>query len=263
MVFDCRPKASLVEANFDARSVNKRIGLIVLATDHTSEGDFARMCDPDQIGIYANRITYQNPGTRANLLATGPRLTEAASQILPGDALDVIAYSCTAASVVLGNAVVGDYLKAGKSDTPFVTPSSAAFDALEALGAKRISVLTPYSASISQEVFQYFADNGLQIASANYLGVDDDREIARLSESTIIEAACAAMEPSADALFISCTGLRAAVCIQRIEDRIGKPVVTSNQAMIWRCLQHLDSEQVVHGFGHLFQHSIKSRMSAQ
>ncbi len=245
---------SPVAAQFDPRPVKKRIALVVLATDHTTELDFTRMCDPGEIGIYANRIDYQNPGTRENLLATGPRLTEAAAQILPGEAVDVIAYSCTAASVVLGNETVGGLLKAGKPDTPFVTPSAAALAAFKTLGAQKISVLTPYSENISDEVVAYFAANGPQIVSADCLGVDDDREIARLSEDTIVEAACAAMDPDADALFISCTGLRAAVCIERIEARTGKPVVTSNLAMIWRCLREVGSATVLSEYGRLFQH---------
>lgn len=156
--------------------------------------------------------------------------------------------------MVLGNETVGGLLKAGKPDTPFVTPSAAALAAFKTLGAQKISVLTPYSENISDEVVAYFAANGPQIVSADCLGVDDDREIARLSEDTIVEAACAAMDPDADALFISCTGLRAAVCIERIEARTGKPVVASNQAMIWRCLREVGSATVLSEYGRLFQH---------
>ena len=221
IALDVRSSVSLVAAQFDARPVKKRIALVVLATDHTTELDFARMCDPSEIGIYANRIDYQNPGTRENLLATGPRLTEAAAQILPGEAVDVIAYSCTAASVVLGNDAVGTYLNAGKPGTPFVTPSSAALAAFKALGAQKISVLTPYSENISNEVLAYFSAHGPKIVSA---------------------------------LFLSCTGLRAAVCIDRIEARTGKPVVSSNQAMIWRCLREVGSKSVLPGYGRLFRH---------
>lgn len=244
---------SAVAVQMDERPVRKRIALVVLATDHTTERDFARICDPEEIGVYVNRIDYQNPGTRENLLATGPRLTEAAARILPGEAVDVIAYSCTAASVVLGNEAVGGYLNAGKPDTPFVTPSSAALDAFRALGARKIGVLTPYSANISNEVVAYFSAHGPEIVSAECLGVDDDREIARMSEDTIVEAACAAMDREADALFLSCTGLRAAVCIERIEARTGRPVVSSNQAMIWRCLRETGSTKAVAGYGRLFQ----------
>lgn len=253
MALDITSTASHIAPRLEPRPVKKRIALVVLATDHTTERDFARICDPETVGIYANRIDYTNPGTRENLLATGPRLSEAAAQILPGETVDVIAYGCTAASVVLGNEAVGGFLLQGKPDTPFVTPSSAAFEAFRQMKAQKISVLTPYSANISNELLAYFADNGLQIISANHLGIDDDREIARISEDTIVNAAQAAMDPASDALFISCTGLRAAICVDRIEALIGKPVVTSNQAMIWRCLRLAGITTSISGYGALFK----------
>jgi len=246
--------ASTVAVTLDSRSVKKRIALIVLATDHTTELDFTRLCDPQEVGIYVNRIDYQNPGTKENLLATGSQLTDAATQILPGEKVDVIAYSCTAASVVLGNESVGRLLNKGKPDTVFVTPSSAAINAFHALKADNISVLTPYSGTVSNEILEYFSSQGLHIINGNYLGVDDDRDIARMSENTIIEAACAAMDKEADALFISCTALRAVACIERIEARIGKPVVTSNQAMIWRCLHQIGYTKTTTGYGSLFNY---------
>ena len=89
-------------AELDDRAVPRRIALVVLATDHTTERDFSRLCDPGEVGVYVNRIAFQNPTTHASLLKTGPRLTEAAAQILPDEEVDVIAYSCTAASIVSG-----------------------------------------------------------------------------------------------------------------------------------------------------------------
>lgn len=249
-----RSVLSRVPAALDARPVPVRIGLVALATDHTSEVDFARIFDPAQVGLYVNRIAFENPTTQESLRKTGPRLAEAAAQILPGEPLDVIAYGCTAASIVLGNDKVADYLHAAKPDTPVVTPSSAAFDAFAALGAKRVSVLTPYTPAVTDELAGYFSANGPEVISAACFGLDDDREMARVSEASIIEGGIAALEPEADALFLSCTGLRAAVCAARIEARTGKPVITSNQAMAWRCLRHLGLKGPQSGYGQIFQH---------
>ncbi|KIC21411.1 ectoine utilization protein EutA [Leisingera sp. ANG-Vp] len=253
MALDIHSTPSRIPARLDARPVKKRIALVALATDHTSERDFARICDPDQAGVYVNRIAFENPTTRETLLETGPRLTEAAAQILPDEDVDVIAYGCTAASIVLGNDAVTRYLNAAKPDTPCVTPSSAAFDAFEALGAKRVSVLTPYSPAVTDELTQYFAAHGPNVVNAACFGLTDDRQMARISEDSIIEAGIAACDPAADALFLSCTALRAAACAQQIEDRLGKPVVTSNQAMVWRCLRLAGISDPVQGYGRLFE----------
>ncbi|MCF6430999.1 ectoine utilization protein EutA [Leisingera sp. MMG026] len=253
MAFDIHATPSRVPARLDDRPVPKRIALVALATDHTSERDFARICDPDRVGVYVNRIAFENPTTRETLLKTGPRLTEAAAQILPEEAVDVVAYGCTAASIVLGNDAVARYLNTAKPGAPCVTPSSAAFDAFAALGAGRVSLLTPYSPAVTDEMAQYFAAHGPAVVSAACFGLTDDRQMARLSEDSIIEAGIAACDSSADALFLSCTALRAAVCIERIEDHLGKPVVSSNQAMVWRCLRLAGITDPVPGYGRLFE----------
>ena len=63
---------AVLEIGFDAEPVAKRIGLGVVATDHTIERDYARICDPDEIAVYVNRIPYDNPTTRESLSETGP-----------------------------------------------------------------------------------------------------------------------------------------------------------------------------------------------
>src|SRR3546814_4227569 len=68
-------------ASFDSRPAGLRLGLIALATDLTSEGDFARICAPRGIAVHATRVAYQNPTTAGNLRAMQPRLAEAASLI--------------------------------------------------------------------------------------------------------------------------------------------------------------------------------------
>ncbi len=253
MALELYSTPSRVPARLNDRPVAKRIALLALSTDHTTERDFVRICDPDQVGVYTNRIAFENPTTRETLLETGPRLTEAAAQILPDEDVDVIAYSCTAASILLGDNVVAQHLNAAKPNTPCVTPSSAAFDAFDTLGVRRISILTPYSAAVTDEVAQYFSTHGPEVINASFFGLTDDRQMARTTENSIIEAGIAACDPDADALFLSCTALPACVCVERIEARLGKPVITSNQAMIWRCLHHAGLTNPVTGYGKIFK----------
>jgi maleate isomerase len=244
------PDAFKVE--LDARPVAKRIGLITLATDHTSERDFARLCDPDEVGVYVNRIDYENPTTPENLRLTGPRLTAAAALMLPGEDLDVIAFSCTAASVVLGDDAVAGYIHAAKPKALCVTPASAAFAAFTALDTKRISILTPYSREVTDELAGYFSKIGPEVINADCLGFDDDRKMARIKPESIVAAGERAIQTGADALFISCTALRSLVCVEELERRIGKPVITSNQATIWRSLRHSGVDRPIRGYGRLF-----------
>ncbi|MDQ0323793.1 maleate cis-trans isomerase, partial [Pararhizobium capsulatum DSM 1112] len=88
----------------DDRPLAKRVGLIILATDHTTEVDFQRLVASERIGVYVTRISYANPVTPENLMKMQPSLTVAAELILPDESLDVVMYSCTSASVVIGDA---------------------------------------------------------------------------------------------------------------------------------------------------------------
>lgn len=221
----------------DDRPLEKRIGLIILATDHTTEVDFQRMVASARIGVYATRIPYANPVTPENLRAMQPSLTSGAALILPGEPLDVVMYSCTSASVVIGDAAVKAAVKAAKPTASVVTPTAAAVSGLQAFSARRISVLTPYTVETGRPMADYFLALGFDIARFTCLGLADDREMARISPAEIVAFAKEATAPDSDALFISCTAVRAAGVAAEIEAAIGKPVVTSNLATAWACLR--------------------------
>ncbi len=244
-------RKTAVEVRLDDRQVEKRIGLIALATDHTTERDFVRMCPHERAGVYCNRILNENPTTPENLRRMQPRLREGAELILPEEPLDVIYYSCTSASAVLGNDTVVSTIQAGKPDTPVVTPTNAADAALRTLGARRISIVTPYIVETSAAVADYFSDQGYEVASVECFGMEDDRDMARINLDSLFEAGCAALSTDADALFMSCTALPSAQVAQRIEDATGKPVVTSNQAGVWLSLHTIGLTDPIAGYGRL------------
>jgi maleate isomerase len=166
-----------------------------------------------------------------------PALTTGAGLILPGEPLDAIMYSCTAASVVIGDEEVTSAIRKAKPGVTVVTPTSAAVLGLKAFGARNISVLTPYTVETSRPMADYFSGLGFGIDRFTCLDMTDDREMARVAPAEIVAFAKEAIDPKSDALFISCTALRAAGVAAEIEQAIGKPVVTSNLATAWQCLR--------------------------
>lgn len=216
----------------DDRPLPRRIGLVTLATDHTTEVDFA-VLPPRGIGVYATRIPFANPVTPETLAAMAGDVTDAAALILPAEELDAVVYSCTSASVVIGDDRVRAAIRAGKPGAEPITPISAGFAALRALGADRITLLTPYTPQTTQPMADCFEAGGFALQGVSCLGMTDDRAMARLSHATIIQAARAAVAPGSQALFVACTAVRAAAIIDRIEDAVGIPVVSANSATLW------------------------------
>lgn len=247
------PEIRLASARpaLDARPLEKRVGLIAIATDHTSEVDFRRMVASERIGVYVARIPYANPTTPENLRKMQPSLTAGAALILPDEPLDAVCYSCTSASVVIGDAEIEAAIRAAKPGVAVVTPPMAGVRGLNAFGVKRISILTPYTVETSRPMATYFAAQGFDIESFTCLGFEDDREMARIPPASLVELARRAMHAQADALFVSCTALRAALAVPGMEEATGRPVVTSNQASAWNCLRLCDNDTPRPEFGRL------------
>jgi maleate isomerase len=230
----------------------RRIGLIALETDLTMEPDFARLLRGRDVDIFANRIAFGNPITREILAALEAGLTDAAAALIPDAPFDVIHFGCTSASAVIGDAGVEAAVHAAKPDARVTNPLIAAVAALDALGVRRLSVLTPYTPDISRPVGERFAAHGRAIDRFTCWGLEDDRVMARVRPEVIVREAVAAMHPESDALFISCTAVPSAALAPVIEAEIGRPLVTSNLAAAWMALRLCGIADDIPGAGRLF-----------
>lgn len=218
---------------FDGQADFIRIGLVVLATDLTSEYDLHQLCGASGVRIHVTRTKYNNPVSPENLAALQDGLAHAVNLLVPAVPLQLIYFSCTSASALLGDAVVQRQIHAVRAGVPVITPLSAAIEAFKALQVKRLSILTPYTADVAEPVGKYFQEHNMAVQNISSMGLTDDRLMARLSLEAIVEMAQQCIAPEADALFISCTALRSVQVIGRIEEIIGRPVITSNQAAAW------------------------------
>ncbi len=234
-----------------------RVGLLALATDFNSEQDLRRML-PEGLEIFTNRIRNANPTTIDNLRAMAGDITRAAAGILPELGVDAMIYGCTSGSIAIGSEKLDDLIHAAWPGIPTTNPVVAAQQAFAAFGASRISVLTPYLAEVNTAMADYFLGQGLDLLNIAGFGFANDIEMTAIAPETLYQAALHVCDPDADLLFISCTALRSSLAIERIEQALGKPVVTSNQALVWHVLQLLEQRVAVPGFGRLLGQNMPS-----
>ena len=243
-----------VDFEMDAGACRRRIGLIALTTDEATERDFHNMLpDPDEIMFYTSRVAPKNPVTVENLRAMGPQLANAAAQLLPHVSLDTIAFSCTSGTVAIGYEEVTKQIHAGCPDVAVVTPITAALAGFETLGISKISLMTPYVDSVNQAMRHYLENNGINVLNIGSFCMDSDADMARLPPSAIYDAALEVLHPDADALFISCTAIRAVETIDALEKELGKPVLSAIQCLFWQSLRVSGYTNPVNGFGQLMQ----------
>ena len=221
----------------DGIAARAAIGLIVLATDQTIEHEFRRLLGLPGIAFYESRILNDAAITPATLAAMEARLTQATEVILPGLPLDVVAFGCTSASMVIGEERVFARIRAARPGVACTTPITAAFAAFEALGARRIALLTPYRDDINDFMREYIEARGFAVPVMGSFNEEDDRRAARIDQASIRDAAIELGRADAvDAVFVSCTSLRLLDAVGEIEAALGKPVTSSNHAMAWHCL---------------------------
>jgi maleate isomerase len=165
------------------------IGLVALATDHVCELDLRQIIPQDRLPLYVGRIGFAPEITVATLGAMRDGITAAASLILAGGRLDVLAYGCTSGTMVIGEDEVFARLRAARPGIACTSPPTAALAALQALGLRRIAVLTPYTEDVNRRVVEYFTARGLDIAAFGAFDKGSDAEIAAIAPASIVEAA--------------------------------------------------------------------------
>lgn len=231
------------------------IGVIALAEDRAGVWDLDKFLkDIPGIGIFSTRVPMSADVTPQSLAQMGEHLGFAAETLLPGSPLDAVAFSCTSGTVAIGLDKVHAIISSVRPGVAISTPIEAGLAALHKLGTSKIALLTPYRPATADLVADFFTASGLAIQARLTLALTGDLDMNRVSADCLITAAhaCLAQAPDSEALFISCTGLRTSPVIQRLEDEIKIPVVTSNQALAWHCLRISGNTQAISGYGRLF-----------
>ncbi len=214
------------------------LGLIVLATDQTIEHEFRRLLDLPGVALYQSRILNDASITPKTLREMEGRLAAATEVILPGTPLDVVAFGCTSASMVIGEERVFELIRSVRPGIACTTPITAARAAFETLGVGRIALLTPYRDDINRFMREYFESRGVKVPVMGSFNEEDDRRAARIDAASIRDAAIELGRSSAvDAVFVSCTSLRLLDAVVAIETALGKPATSSNHALAWHCLR--------------------------
>jgi len=231
-----------------------RIGIIVLATDHTLEHEFRQILTQDGVAFYETRILNDPDINPRTLAAMEQGMTAAAAAILPGVPLDVVAYGCTSGSVVIGEERVFELIRKARPDAACTTPITGAIAGLKAMNCRRIALLTPYVESVNQMLRCYIEDRGVGVPVMGSFNHENDNEVACISQDSIRNAVRALMEePDVDGVFVSCTSMRVASIVEPMEAEFGRPVTSSNHAMAWHCLRLAGITEPMPGWGRLFR----------
>ena len=240
-----------IDPKFNANQ-NPKIGLIALASDYMIEKDFISVIKDKKIDFFVNRIECFNPLTSSNLIKMSEKVTDVTKDILPNEKIDCVVYGCTSGTIAAGYDSIEKKIKIAKPDAKVTTPSTASIKALKKLNLNKIAIFTPYPKKLNDEVLDFFKQENFEITSNSYFDIASDIDIGKVDSDYLFDVLSKMDLKGADALFISCTALPALSIIDKLEKKIGKPVLSSNQALIWDTLEKIGKNTSIHGFGKLF-----------
>ena len=181
------------------------------------------------------------------------KITEVTSEILPGEKIDCIAYGCTSGTIVAGFKSIKNKINKAKPLSKVTTPSTSSIIALKKMRIKKIAIFTPYIKKLNDDIVKYFKKHNFIVTSNSYFGIKSDINIGKVSSKYLFSVLSKMEWHGADALFISCTALPALNIIDKLEKKLGKIVLSSNQTLIWDTLVRLGIKKKINRFGRLFK----------
>ena len=244
-------KLNKIEPKFISRA-NPRIGLITLGSDFRIEKDFNNLIYGRDIDLYVNRIHCYNPLTNETLTKMAEDITEVTADILPNQKLDCVAYGCTSGTVAVGYNLIKEKVNLAKPEAKVTTPITSTIKALNVLGINKISIFTPYTKTINDSVVGYFENENININSLTYFDIESDLDIGKVDENYLFDVLSKIDLADSEALFVSCTALPVLSIISKLEKKLNKVVLSSNQTLIWDSLKVINYKEKIDGFGKLF-----------
>ena len=245
-------KSNYIEPKFK-KKINPKIGLLALSTDLTIESDFQSICQKLPLDLFVNRIHNENPLTKENLLKMHDQIEPVTEKILPEQKINTIAYGCTSGTIAIGEDEVKKKIQLAKPGCYVTTPITSAIKAFEEMNAKKIALFTPYPESVNKTIIEYFNEKNINIISLSTFNIDLDEDIANVDPEHLLETLVKLNLSDADALFISCTALPALEILEKVEKKIKKLVLSSNQTLIWDTIRSVGYKSSVEGYGKLLR----------
>jgi maleate isomerase len=227
------------------------IGLIVPSNNTVILPEFYSAL-PDGVTAYETRMRVEGeltPETLRKMVGDA----EAAADLLRQTRVDFICYCCMASTIVKGWDWERDLLArfASKARKGVTSANGALRDALAALGAEKLALVTPYPEDLNALLPAFFSAGGFEVTAVAGTPVRDVAAVRGLSPDQIFRSARSIDVKGIDAVCLLATDMPTLPIIDGLEREIGCPVVTSNQALLWASLRALGVTEPIHGLGKL------------
>jgi len=228
-----------------------RIGVLLPSGNMAAEPELSYLM-PAGVSCHITRLPLSG-SDRDQLLGMTTQV-ESAALLLKDARPNVMVFHCTAVSTW---DVEMDQRICARIHTvaavPATTTAAALIHSLRVFEARNIVLITPYIEEINQREVHFLRHHGVEVLAARGLGLRSPEEMLAEPPRTWFDLALKHRHPDADAYLISCTAIRSLEIIEDLENVLGRPVLTSNQAMAWHAMRLCGIDDPVLGVGMLLR----------
>jgi len=251
---DCPEKVDVLN---DAIRSRTRIGVLGPFTNSNLEPDMA-LLQPPETSVHFTRIggydAKEIPGSD-QMTGMGKASLEEPLYLISGLRPAVVLYACTSATLAHGASFdkqLAEKIKTASGAISLTAAGSLAA-ALKVMDVKKIGFASPYLGEVNNQAMSFFHNEGIATVNCADIGRPlGNYGQGELSPDEVCELALRADHAEAEAIVLACTDMRAVEVIEKVERALNKPIVTSNQAMMFCAMQALGISRHATAPGRLF-----------
>ena len=230
-----------------------RIGLVVPANNGVLEPELWSVL-PDGVALYATRILARGELTPAAVHAMEENVDRAVDE-LAATGVDVIVYADMVTTFIMepgwNEARTGEI--AARAGCACISAWTALRDALAHLGIRRFALGTPYPAAIHALAPPFFADRGFSLTGDATLDIRQMADVPRVDAGRLRELIAGLDVADADAVVLLATDLPTFASLESLAAMTGRPVLSSNQTILWSALRAVGNDAALKSLGPLFR----------
>ncbi|UFU02263.1 maleate cis-trans isomerase [Ruania suaedae] len=223
--------------------------------DHAAEDDYPYAAELLGLRLEVTHIYGTDLHAVPELLDLGsPERLAVGARQLAAAAPQAVVWACTSGSFVYRPDGAAQQVQrlAEAAGVPASSTSFAFTRACEALGVRTVAVAASYPDDVASLFTEFLGAAGVEVVATSSAGIDTAAEVGRLTGEQVLALAEANDHPDAEALLIPDTAMHTLRELPRLEERLGKRVLTANQVTIWEALRLVGRQAHAPALGSLF-----------
>ncbi len=238
------------------RTGGHRFGLLTPSSNTTQEPEFFAAL-PADVTLHTARVAYRDITPEEQMRCVLELETE--SRKLADAEVDVLVFAATAPTLAKGKGYDRELIRRMEdaSGRPATTAATAFVDALARISATRIAIGAPWSRTMDRPMVDFMQASGFAVVHSEVVGIVASIELGRIGPDSAYELGLRADRPEADAIIMPGGNWRCMSIVERLEQKVGKPVLCNNAVSLWAGLRMLGREDSIAGYGMLLREHLR------